>query len=100
MKLVFKKIYDSPANLLRRQGYAFSRRDDATGEMSFVKRVNSGDYPRFHIYTKINSAGEVEVSLHLDQKKASYRGSAAHGGEYEGEILDREIELIKKVFSA
>jgi len=99
MRLVFENPKDSAANILRREGYNFLRKDDVTGEMSFVKRVGGGDYPRFHIYAKMDARGRIEVNLHLDQKKASYRGTAAHSGEYDGEILEREMENIKKAFN-
>ncbi len=100
MRLTFKNLKDSPVNILRREGYVFLRRDDATNEMSFVKRVGRADYPRFHIYVKTNPNGEVAVNLHLDQKKPSYQGTAAHSGEYEGEILAKEARLIEEIFNA
>ena len=101
MKLIFDKPRESTVNALRRAGYSFLRKDDRTGEMSFVKRVGGADYPRFHIYTKTSPKGSVEVNLHLDQKKASYEGTTAHSGEYENENkwLEQEAEMIKKEFS-
>ncbi len=102
MKLIFENIKDSPLNLLRRAGYAFLRRDEQTGELSFIKRVGNADYPRFHIYVKMNRVGQAGVNLHLDQKKASYQGATAHSGEYdseENEWLGKEAEIIKKEFS-
>ena len=102
MKLTFDKPKDSALNVLRRSGYAFLRKDDRTGEMSFVKRVGGGDYPRFHIYSKTLPNGSVQVNLHLDQKKASYEGSIAHSGEYQSEEnkwLTYEAEIIKKEFN-
>ena len=101
MRLVFDKPSDSPLNVLRRSGYAFLRKDDRTGEMSFVKRVSNGDYPRFHIYARTTPRGAVEITLHLDQKKASYGGATAHSGEYEtseNKWLTHEAEIIKKEF--
>jgi hypothetical protein len=101
MKLVFSKIKDSSLNILRRSGYSFQRRDEQTGEMSFIKRIGNADYPRFHIYTKSLNNGGAEINLHIDQKKASYHGSAAHSGEYQiedNEWLQREAEEIKKGF--
>ena len=99
MKLIFDKPKDSPLNVLRRSGYAFLRKDDRTGELSFVKRVGNADYPRFHIYTKTFPNGSVQINLHLDQKKASYEGTTAHSGEYESEEnkwLEYEASIIKK----
>jgi hypothetical protein len=103
MRFTIEKALDSPLNVLRRSGYAFLRKDEKTGELSFVKRVSNGDYPRFHIYAKQDVKGSVQVNLHLDQKKASYEGSTAHSGEYqssENKWLEKEAEIIKKEFSS
>lgn len=102
MRLIFDKPKDSALNVLRRSGYAFLRKDERTGEMSFAKRVSNGDYPRFHIYAKQDAKGNVQVNLHLDQKKASYEGTTAHSGEYESsenKWLEHEVEIIKREFS-
>ncbi|MBU4142942.1 hypothetical protein KJ590_02990 [Patescibacteria group bacterium] len=102
MRLNFDQPSGSPLNVLRRAGYAFLRKDERTGELSFVKRVGGGDYPRFHIYAKQDARGAVEINLHLDQKKASYEGTTAHSGEYESEEnkwLTHEAEIIRKKFS-
>lgn len=101
MKLFFENFRESPINILRRVGYAFLRRDEKTGEMSFVKRIGNADYPRFHVYVKIGESGEVEINLHLDQKKASYEGATAHSGEYsseENQWLEQEAEMIRAGF--
>ena len=102
MRLNFDQPSDSPLNALRRAGYAFLRKDERTGELSFVKRVSGGDYPRFHVYARTSAKGSVEINLHLDQKKASYEGTTAHSGEYESEEnkwLTHEAEIIRKEFS-
>ena len=99
MKLTFPGLKDTPLNLLRRLGYAFLRRDDKTGELSFVRRMSNGDYPRFHIFASQNAKGDATLTLHLDQKKASYQGSSAHSGEYQDEgVLKQEAERIKQEF--
>ncbi len=101
MRFIIAKTLDSPLNVLRRAGYAFWRKDERTGEASFIKRVGGGDYPRFHVYAKQAANGDVQINLHLDQKKASYEGTTAHSGEYESnenKWLSREAEIIKKEF--
>lgn len=102
MKIIIEKALDSPLNILRRSGYAFLRKDERTGELSFIKRVSNGDYPRFHVYAKQDEKGNVQVNLHLDQKKASYEGTSAHSGEYESsenQWLEKEAEIIRREFS-
>ena len=98
MRLNFKNLKDSPLNLMRRVGYSFVGRDEGTGEEGYQRCLSSGDYPKFHAFVK--SDGDfVFVNLHLDQKKPSYHGTYAHSAEYsENELLEKEAQIIKKVF--
>lgn len=94
MKLFIEKekLSDNPAGFLRKQGYGFIQ---ARGDKqdSFVRRLSSTDFPRLHMY--VNERGEKwEFHLHLDQKPVSYKGSKAHSGEYEGRIVEAEIERL------
>ena len=63
-------------------------------ELNCVRPLG-GDYPRFHIYLK-EEPKVVIFNIHLDQKKPSYEGTPAHGGDYEGETVKQEVEWIKK----
>lgn len=36
-------------------------------------------------------------NLHLDQKRAIYRGVPAHAGEYSGDVVIKEAERIKQI---
>lgn len=93
MKFVIENPKESALNLIRRLGYRpLGTKGD---EISCVRRLAMGDYPRFHLFVK-EEPGKVIFSLHLDQKKPSYAGSTAHSGEYEGEIIQKEAERIKK----
>jgi hypothetical protein len=74
-------------DFLRRQGYHPVPLPD--GE-SYVKRLGRDYYPRFHIYVN----GEY-LNLHLDQKKASYKGQTGHSGEYDSEVVMREGNRLK-----
>ena len=67
--------------------------DPKTGEQSFVRRLGTYFYPRFHVYPEIVK-GELVVNLHLDQKKASYSGFRKHNGEYNGPTVEAEAERI------
>lgn len=95
MRLTVPKLQDNPRNIIRRCGYA-EFRDPRTGETSYVRRLSNNFYPRFHIYLETKGEGVV-VDLHLDQKKPSYEGFSAHNGEYDGEVVEREMERIKIV---
>lgn len=72
-----------------------SRRD----KYSYVKRLSRDFYPRLHLYVKKYPDNYV-FDLHLDQKKASYEGHSAHSGEYEGEIVTKALETIKRALRA
>jgi hypothetical protein len=91
MKIDFKQKFSSSGDfLVRRCGYGQIR--DKTGQVSYVRRLRSGFYPRFHLY--INSENPLVLNLHLDQKKPSYKGYLAHGGDYDSEIVKREAERV------
>jgi len=99
-------------NLIRIIGYHFQGEDKEKKELVFTRP--SKGYPRFHIYSKIDgstgpstlnsglkgSPQEIEnliFNLHLDQKRPIYKGVTAHSGEYEGEVVEKEVERIKKI---
>lgn len=84
-------------NLMRQAGYhPVTTEHEKEGESSFARRIGASDYPHFHIYLREVASGTAEINIHLDQKKPIYRGSVAHSGEYEGEIVEKEVERIKK----
>ncbi len=82
---------DHARNLMRRLGYGEHR---GYGEqLSYARRASGADFPRYHAYVE-DVDGGMQINLHVDQKAASYRGSHAHGGEYEGPLVEREMERI------
>lgn len=97
MKIRFKMPLPlHPDALMRAAGYApFT--DPKTGDSSYVRRLTSEFYPRFHCYVEERDE-IVTFSLHLDQKKPSYRGTSAHGGEYDGTTVEREMDRMKLAF--
>ena len=42
----------------------------------------------------MNEEDEIVFDLHLDQKKPSYVGTKAHGGEYDGPTVEKEMSRI------
>jgi hypothetical protein len=95
MHFLIDKIAENQTSALRKCGYFPDGVDERTGELRFIRSMGGGDFPRFHIYSKKNEKGQVVISLHLDQKRPSYGGSAVHGGEYDGEMVEREAERIR-----
>jgi len=95
------KVQGNIQNMMRQAGYYFERVEG--GEMVFVRPLSASrsGYPRFHIYLKVShETREVTVNLHLDQKKPSYGGVAAHSGEYDGELISKETERIKNALGS
>ena len=83
---------------MRKAGYhpEIKRR---SGEISYVRSISKGDFPRFHVYGNEKN-GELEINLHIDQKAPVYEGTSAHAGEYEGTVVEKESERIKKALAA
>ena len=78
--------------VMRRAGYsAFT--DPVTKQESFVLRLTTSFYPRFHVYVK-NDRDHVLFDVHLDQKQPSYGQGHMHAGEYEGPTVEREVSRI------
>lgn len=94
MKIIIKNVNENPANALRRCGYHFERQHPHTNEISAARALGPGGFPKFHAYSKYREDGTLQITLHLDQKRPSYRGTRAHGGEYEGRIIEEEAERI------
>jgi len=99
MKLTIKnsQLSQNPEQFLRRVGYGFIE-DRRRGKQSFVRRLGAGFYPRLHMYIE-RQGDNVSFNLHLDQKQASYAGSNMHSGEYDGEVVQAEMERIKGLLS-
>ena len=82
---------DRARNLLRRLGYG--EITGRTGQTSFVRCAGGNPYPRFHAYVEDRDGG-VQINLHLDQKLASHEGSHAHSGEYDGSLVQAEMDRL------
>ncbi|MBI5037113.1 MAG: hypothetical protein HZC01_00170 [Candidatus Kerfeldbacteria bacterium] len=77
--------------LMGRLGYHENR--NRQGDTSFIRRLHSLGYPRFHIYPHTTRSG-VSLKLHYDEKRPSYAGSHAHSGQYDGDLVLAEAERI------
>ena len=95
MKIGLKNLTSAEAKTkIKHCGYA-EIKDSRTGQTSFVRRLGGYHYPRFHVYLKEDKSGQLFCTLHLDQKKPSYEGAAAHSGEYDGTLVEQEAERIR-----
>ena len=95
MKFQLNNLHYNLTAFVRRLGYHAIAETDR-GELNCVRPLQGRDYPRFHIY--LTETPEVlTFNIHLDQKKPSYEGSTAHGGDYESETVRDEVERIKEI---
>lgn len=85
--------FPNTLDVLRKAGYSYFR-DPLSGEESFVVRLTSEFYPRFHLYVE-QSSETVTFNLHLDQKKPSYGSETKHSGEYDGTVVENEMRRIE-----
>jgi len=90
----------SADEFLRRAGFAYIY-DNIREHGSYVKRLSGDHYPRLHVYVmeKQDKEGRdlIVIEMHLDQKQASYKGVKMHNAEYDGEVVEAEINNLKNL---
>jgi hypothetical protein len=96
MKFVIEIKNENIVSISRRIGYR-PMSINGQREYSIIRLLTGNNYPRFHIYIKEEKTGDFIFNLHLDQKKPSYGSTHAHSAEYEGDLIDKEVERIKKL---
>jgi hypothetical protein len=94
MRIILPVSSATAASRMRRVGYRPSR--NRYGDESFVRPAGGGEFPRFHIYATVEK-DHLILDLHLDQRRTSYEGTRAHGGEHEGSAVEREADRIKGI---
>lgn len=92
MKFETEKVKVNKVNLCRELGYKVKNKGE---QFNCVKPIRNRDFPRFHLFIEENE--KLKFKLHLDQKRASYEGTPAHSGEYDGKKVEEEAERIKSV---
>lgn len=96
MRFTITNISTNPTTALRRAGYMFQHTTEQN-EMSFVRVMGQGGYPRFHMYVQLNGR-DLHISFHIDHKKHTYGDDTRHHGEYEeSATLDQEAARIKSI---
>jgi hypothetical protein len=112
------KNKNSIVDLSRKIGYVIIDTTER-GEYNMVRKLHLDNYPRFHVYLKLQN-DNYNFSLHLDQKKPVYKpqksvpvadkqydwrrgqdftgeGGHAHNGEYFGPVVEEEADRIKEI---
>lgn len=96
--IISNSFQDNEVQLMRKIGY-FPFYDRNTKRNSYLRQLtNSQNFPRFHIYLKVQS-NKLIINLHLDQKKASYHGYKMHSGEGDSEAVLNELNRLKKILT-
>ena len=79
----------NPHLLLTKAGY------HAHPQGSYVMRLGSGHYPRFHVYVKTNK-NKLTFNLHIDQKPGVHLGAKAHAGESDTPVVQEEAARLQR----
>ena len=96
MKFEIHNFTDNVTDFMRSAGYHYDGSDQKSKEMRFYKTLSNNLYPRFHIYGFWDKAAKkLLFNLHLDQKAPVYEGTTAHAGDYEGPVIETEVNRIK-----
>lgn len=99
MKFSIENLRINPTTAMRRTGYRYQHRIEQTGELSFVREMGQGGYPRYHMYVKMTGT-KLDISIHIDHKKHTYGEETRHHGEYNNDgALGPEVERLKKILS-
>ena len=83
-----------PRMIMRKCGYG--ELTTRQGKTSYTKLLRGIPFPRFHAYLDPADEG-FTINLHLDQKAPVYQSGAAHAGEYDGAVVEREAARIESV---
>lgn len=92
MRLAISLTGDTALTFMRRAGYGYQK--EGSGEVAFTRRVGASPFPRYHAYTQ-QEGTQVTINLHLDQKETTYQGSRAHSGEYDGPLIQQELDRLR-----
>ncbi len=94
MKINLSKVNINPSNFLKRAGYSFIV-DRQNGKESYVRRLSSGYYPRFHMYVT-ESEDNIIFNLHIDQQQSSI-SRKRHKSEYDSERVLNELKRLRQL---
>ena len=94
MKLIINKnlLSTSLEIFLQRSGYKFL----PGNEPNFIRAIGRNNYPRFHVYIKIEEE-KIIFNLHLDQTPAAYQNAHRHNAEYDSQAVRAEIKRLKSL---
>ena len=94
MKLTIQKNKESALIRLRRLGY--TSYTNKQGKESYIRRIQGGSFPRFHLYIDIETIEALNCTLHLDQTAPIYKAGHAHRGDYDSIPVKDEVIRLEK----
>jgi hypothetical protein len=97
MRIDTQKVSIDINNFLKRAGYGFII-DRQSGKESYIRRLGSGHYPRFHLYVNETESHAI-LDLHIDQQQSSI-SQKRHKSEYEGDRVLEELKRLKGIIDA
>jgi len=80
--------------MMRKARYRYMGFSQDTEQWEFIRPLGQDFYPRFHIYLK-QQGEEILCNIHLDQRRPRYAGTTAHNADYDGELVEDEVQRIK-----
>ena len=80
--------------LMREAGY-LPITDRRSGKQSYVYRLTSNRYPRFHVYIEEEEETYLKIHLHLDHREHGF-GQKLHDTEYQGANVEQESARIQR----
>lgn len=96
MKFNIKNSGENSVSIGRDIGYILQK-ETSSSEVSFVRPLERGGYPRFHLYVKLDG-DNLMFDLHLDQKRPVYKTAHDHAAEYDGALVESEAQRINGIF--
>lgn len=100
MRIEINNFVGNLIDTLRAAGYRYDGQDPKTKEWRFYRSLSPALYPRFHIYCVFDKAAkELSFNLHLDQKAPVYEGVTAHGGDYDGPVVEKEANRLRAILN-
>lgn len=83
--------------LMRRVGY-IPWRNSRTGEKTFIRKLGTSFYPRFHLQAYFDKERNLVCDLHLDWRRPMHRPAIKSYESEESGVVKDEAERIKKLF--
>ncbi len=93
MEITVENPRQNEKYIMRKCGY-MPWRDPRSGETSYIRRLGTGYYPRFHIKAK-RMGSQIIFDLHLDSRRPMHKIGIRTYEDEESRIVSSEADRIK-----